>query len=440
MQSPASIAVEGVAHQLARKRRALSLFLLTLTYFFSYMDRQILAILQEDIIRDLRLSDLQMGLIAGFAFALFYAGLGMPVAWLADRTNRVRIIAIALAIWSGFTALGGLAMNFWHLLFARVGVGVGEAGSSPPSHSIIADLYPPEKRAGAMALYSLGVGLGGAFGTMIGGTVAHFYGWRVAMFVIGLPGLLLALIVWMLVPEPPRGMSDAQLVMEPGDRPKFTEGFRSLFRNPAAVHLVMAFTITSTIGYGHGAFGPSFLIRSFGFNKLQIATYIAPFMAVLIAVAAVVSGKLADRLAKTRGLHAQAYMVAILKTVALPFSVAFYLSTDVTMAIIFYFVGGFFAACYLGPTFALIQSEAPLRQRAMWAAIALFVNNLIGLGLGPPLVGWISDVLKPTYGQESLRYAMFFFAAITPWAIFHYWRAGVLLKRQAAAKGMAAAV
>ena len=438
MQSPASVAADSLAHQLARRRRPLALFLLTLTYFFSYMDRQILAILQEDIIRDLHLSDLQMGLIAGFAFALFYAGLGMPVAWLADRTNRVRIIAIALAIWSGFTALGGLAMNFWHLLLARVGVGIGEAGSSPPSHSIIADLYPPEKRAGAMALYSLGVGLGGAFGTMIGGTVAHFYGWRVAMFVIGLPGLLLALVVWMLVPEPPRGMSDAQRAMEPGDRPKFTEGFRSLFRNPAAVHLVMAFTITSTIGYGHGAFGPSFLIRSFGFNKLQIATYIAPFMAVLIAVAAVLSGKLADRLAKSRGLHAQSFMVAILKTVALPFSVLFYLSTDTTMAIAFYFIAGFFAACYLGPTFALIQSEAPLRQRAMWAAIALFVNNLIGLGLGPPLVGWISDVLKPTYGAESLRYAMFFFAAITPWAIFHYWRAGVLLKRQADRQAAAA--
>lgn len=439
MQSPASIAVEGLAHQLSQRRRPLTLFLLTLTYFFSYMDRQILAILQEDIIRDLRLTDLQMGLIAGFAFALFYAGLGMPVAWLADRTNRVRIIALALAIWSGFTALGGLAMNFWHLLLARVGVGIGEAGSSPPSHSIIADLYPPEKRAGAMALYSLGVGLGGAFGTMIGGTVAHFYGWRVAMFVIGLPGLLLALIVWMLVPEPPRGMSDAQRAMEPGNQPKFTEGFRSLFRNPAAVHLVMAFTITSTIGYGHGAFGPSFLIRSFGFNKLEIATYIAPFMAILIAVAAVLSGRLADRLAKTRGLHAQSFMVAIMKTVALPFSIIFYLSTDTTVAIVCYFIGGFFAACYLGPTFALIQSEAPLRQRAMWAAIALFVNNLIGLGIGPPLVGWISDVLKPTYGQESLRYAMFFFAAITPWAIFHYWRAGVLLKRQAQKRGTTAA-
>ena len=430
MQSPIGIAVEGMAHQLARKRRALSLFLLTLTYFFSYMDRQILAILQEDIIHDLKLSDLQMGLVAGFAFALFYAGLGMPVAWLADRTNRVRIIAIALAIWSGFTALGGLAQNFWHLLLARVGVGIGEAGSSPPSHSIIADLYPPEKRAGAMAIYSLGVGLGGAFGTMLGGTVAHFYGWRIAMYTIGLPGLLLALIVWMLVPEPPRGLSDPQRAMDTGDRPTFVESFKTLFKNRAAVHLVMGFTITSTLGYGHGAFGPSFLIRSFGFDKLTIATVIAPITAVVIAFAGVMSGKFADYLAKRYGVQAQAYMVAILKTVALPFSIAFYLSTNPTIAVALYLIAGFFGACYLGATFALIQGEAPIRQRAMWAAIALFVNNLIGLGIGPAFVGGLSDFLKPTYGQESLRYAMFFFAAVTPWAIFHYWRAGVNLERQ----------
>jgi MFS family permease len=422
-----------ITDSLAMRRRSLTLFLLTLTYFFSYMDRQILAILQEDIKHDLALNDLQLGILGGFAFAIFYAGLGIPVAWLADRTRRVRIIAIALAVWSGFTALGGLAMNFWQLLGARIGVGVGEAGSSPPSHSIIADLYPPEKRAGAMAIYSLGVGLGAAFGTIIGGTVAHFYGWRTAMFVIGAPGLLLAVIVWRFVPEPKRGLSDAQIAVEPGAHPSFASGFSSLLKNRAALHLIAAFTITSTIGYGLTAFGPSFLIRSFGFNKLQIATLVAPFAAVVIAAATVGSGKFADYLARRYGLHSQAWMVAVLKTVALPFTVAFYLMGDATMAVVLYIVSLLFASCYLGPTFALIQAEAPLRQRAMWAAIALLVNNLIGLGLGPTLVGALSDALRPAYGVESLRYAMFAFAAITPWAIFHYWRAGVLLKRQTAA-------
>lgn len=427
MSSPTSL--PEVQATFVAKRRALTLLLLTLAYFFSYMDRQILAILQEDIIKDLHLSDAQMGMLGGLAFAIFYAGLGIPVAWLADRTNRVRIIAIALAIWSGFTAAGGLAMNFWQLLGARIGVGIGEAGSSPPSHSIIADLYPPEKRASAMAIYSLGVGLGAAIGTIIGGTVSTFYGWRVAMYVIGLPGVLLALVIWLVVPEPKRGLSDAQIAMD-APKPRLSEGFRSLFANRAALHLIAGFTLTSMIGYGHTAFGPSYLIRSFGFNKLQIAWQIAPAAAVLLALAAVASGKVADWLAKGRGVYIQATMVAVLKTIALPFTLTFYIATTTSVALTGYFVAIFLGAAYLGATFSLIQSEAPIRQRSMWAAITLLINNMIGLGLGPMLVGAISDALKPAYGAESLRYAMFMFAAITPWAIFHYWRAGVLLKRK----------
>ena len=417
-----------IAAALVPKRRALTLLLLTLAYFFSYMDRQILAILNEDIIKDLNLSDAQMGVLGGLAFAIFYAGLGLPVAWLADRGNRVRIIVIALSIWSGFTAAGGLALNFWHLLAARIGVGIGEAGSSPPSHSIIADLYPPEKRASAMAIYSLGVGLGAAFGTIIGGTVATFYGWRAAMFVIGIPGLLLALVIWLAVPEPVRGLSDQQIAMTEG-KPTLGQGFRTLFRNRAALHLIAGFTLTSMIGYGLSAFGPAYFIRSFGLTKLQIAWFIAPTSAVILVIAAVVSGRVADRLAKTHGLPIQATMVAVLKTCALPFTIIFYTATNVQIALGAYFCSIVFSTVYLGATFSLIQSEAPVRQRAMWAAITLLINNMIGLGLGPVLVGAISDALKPTYGAESLRYAMFTFAAITPWAIFHYYRAGVLLRR-----------
>ena len=405
-------AVAPVADPVPR-RRGLTLALLTLAYFFSYMDRQILAILNEDIIKDLRLSDAQMGMLGGMAFALFYAGLGIPVAWLADRGNRVRIIAAALAIWSAFTAAGGLATSFTQLLLARIGVGIGEAGSSPPSHSIIADLYPPAKRASAMAIYSLGVGLGAAFGTIIGGTVATFHGWRVAMFVIGLPGLLLALVILAVMPEPKRGLSDAQIAMAEG-KPTLAEGFRTLFRNRAVLHLIAGFTLTSMIGYGHTAFGPSYLIRSFGFTKLQIAWTIAPAAAIMLTIAAVVSGRVADRVAKKRGLYVQAKLVALLKLCALPFTVTFYLATSTVVAVPAYFAAILFSTVYLGVTFSLIQSEAPVRQRATWAAITLLINNLIGLGLGPTLVGAISDALKPTYGAESLRYAMFTFAAITP--------------------------
>lgn len=415
---------------LAPRRRALTLMLLTFAYFFSYMDRQILAILQEDIIKDLHLSDAQMGILGGMAFAIFYAGLGIPVAWLADRSNRVRIIAGALAIWSAFTALGGLAHNFWQLLGARIGVGIGEAGSSPPSHSIIADLYPPDKRASAMSIYSLGVGLGAAFGTIIGGVVATYYGWRVAMYVIGLPGLLLAAIIWAVVPEPKRGLSDAQVAMDETTRPTLMDGFSTLFANRAAVHLVAGFTLTSMIGYGLTAFGPSFMQRSFGFTKLDIALKIAPVGAILVAIAAIVSGRIADRLTRSRGLYAQSFMVAVFKVIGLPLTLCLYAATNPNFGIGAYFLSILFSTAYLGVTFALIQSEAPVKLRATWAAITLLINNLIGLGLGPFLVGRLSDSLKPAYGVESLRYSMFVFAAITPWAIFHYWRAGVLLKRK----------
>lgn len=415
---------------LALKRRSLTLALLTITYFFSYMDRQILAILQEDIKADLHLVDWQLGLLQGLAFALFYATLGIPVAWLADRANRKGIVAISLAIWSAMTAVGGLAQNFTQMLIARIGVGIGEAGSSPPSHSMIADLYPPEKRAGAMGIYSLGVVLGAAFGTFIGGLVAHHYGWRTAMFVIGMPGVVLALFVWLLVVEPRRGLSDPHhAAAAAGPMPPLREGFAAILRTPAALHLVMAVTITSMIGYGLTGFGPSYMQRSLGMDKEAIALYVAFPAGIFGMVSAVFGGKLADHFAKTRGLYMQSTMVAVLKALTLPFTIGFLL-LDVPMAAIgIYFVHVLLGNSYLGPSFALIQGLAPVRQRALWAAITLLVINLVGLGLGPTLVGTISHMLKPSLGADSLRWAMLIFAMITPWAIWHYWRAGVLLKR-----------
>ncbi|KQN26074.1 MFS transporter [Sphingomonas sp. Leaf33] len=425
-----------LADGLALRRRTPTLALLTAAYFFSYMDRQILAILQEDIRAELLLSDTQLGLLAGFAFAIFYATLGLPVARLADRGNRVNIIAIALAIWSAMTAVCGLAQNFVQLLLARIGVGIGEAGSSPPSHSIIADLYPADQRAGAMGIYSLGVVLGSAFGTMIGGFVAHLYGWRVAMFAVGLPGIVLAVVIKLFVVEPRRGLSDVQIVADQQEAhatPGFAAGFRSLFANRAAVHLVMGVTLTSMIGYGQTAFGPSFLIRSIGLSKVEIASIVAPIGAVCGTLSAVGGGWLANRAAKRWGLYAQSWLVLAMKIVGLPLSFLFYLATDAWAAVPLYWLSLLLTQSYLGPTFALIQGLAPLRLRALWAAVTLLVINLIGLGLGPTLIGVISDQLKPSMGDaESLRWAMLSFAAVTPWALFHYWRAGVLLKRASA--------
>lgn len=425
---------ELATDEVAIRQRNVTLGLLTAAYFFSYMDRQILAILQEDIRRELLLSDTQLGLLAGLAFAIFYATLGLPVARWADKGNRVNIIGIALALWSAMTAVCGLAQNFVQLLLARIGVGIGEAGSSPPSHSIIADLYPPEKRAGAMGIYSLGVVLGAAGGTMIGGTLAHFFGWRVAMFAVGIPGVILAVVIKLFVVEPRRGLSDPQHAhAAQGAMPGFLDGFRSLFTNRAAVHLVMGVTITSLIGYGHTAFGPSFLIRTIGLDKLQIASIVAPVGAICGTLSAVLGGWLANKAAERWGLHSQAWLVLAMKGVGLPLSFLFFASSDPWIAIPIYWTSLILVNSYLGPTFALIQGLAPLRMRALWAAVTLLVINLIGLGLGPTLIGVISDQLKPTMGDaESLRWAMLSFAAATPWALFHYWRAGVWLKRKAA--------
>ena len=413
-------------NEVSDKARKTTLLLLTVTYFFSYMDRQILAILLEDIKADLLLTDTQLGLLSGLAFALFYATLGIPVAALADRMNRVNIISIALALWSGMTAACGLAQNFTQLLLARIGVGVGEAGSSPPSHSIIADLYPAEKRALALSIYSLGVTLGAAAGQIFGGNLTYFFDWRVAFFAIGLPGVILAIVVKVFATEPLRKAEPG--AVEDDSMPSITAGFRSIFANRAAVWLVAGVTITSMIGYALTGWTPAYLIRSFGLNTLQVGNIVAPLLAIAGVASGLGSGWLANRLSEKYGLKAQPLMIAGLKTIALPFLVWFYVAESAPLAIGVYFIAVLFQSCYLGPTFALIQTLAPLKMRAVWAAITLLVINLIGLGLGPTLVGVLSDIFAPTYGEESLRQALLVIAAATPVAIFCYWRAAVNLE------------
>lgn len=431
MAASSAVPIE-TADQRALRMRGWTLALLTLVYFFSFMDRYILSILLEQIKADLHLSDTQLGLLSGFAFAIFYATLGIPVAWLADRKSRRDIIAIALTLWSAMTALCGTAQNFVQLLIFRIGVGVGEAGSSPPSHSIIADLYPPEKRAGAMGIYSTGVVLGGGFGAIIGGLIASAYGWRWAMAAVGIPGIILALIVRFVMVEPRRGLSDATAhVHDAASMPTMLDGVRSLWKERAAVHLILAVTITSLVGYATANFGPSYLQRSFGMSLTQVSLIYAPSVALAGAVGGIVGGRIADMLGRRHGLHVQAWFVAALKLAALPFTVLFYFTYDLTIGLIAVLFSYVLASSYLGPSFALIQGLAPTRMRAVWAAITLLVINLIGLGLGPSVTGVLSDLYRPVFGEQSLRYALMSASLLTPWAIFHYWRAGVALKRRA---------
>ena len=244
------------------KARHYALGILVVVYTFNFIDRQILSILLEPVKTELGLSDTQMGLLTGFAFAMFYATLGIPIARFADRTNRRNLIAAALAIWSGFTALSGLAQNFWHMLAARIGVGVGEAGCSPPAHSMIADYYPAEQRATALGIYSLGIPFGIMFGLFAGGWINEFFGWRAAFFVVGVPGLLLALLVRYSLAEPPRGMAEGRT--DSGEQPSIGETLRYLWQKKSFRHMSFAAALTAFVGYGFVTWAPAFLIRSFG--------------------------------------------------------------------------------------------------------------------------------------------------------------------------------
>ncbi len=410
--------------------RRYALILLVAAYTSSHVDRNIVGILIEPLKADLLLSDTQLGFLSGIAFALFYATLGIPIAVFADRSNRRNIIAWAIAIWSAMTALCGLAQNFWQLAIARVGVGIGEAGSSPPSHSMIADLYPREQRSSAMSIYALGVYFGIMLGFMVGGFVTEWWGWRAAFFVVGLPGLLIALLVRFTMIEPPRGFADG-VKPPPMGKVNVRAGFAALWRVNTTRHVVIGLTLTSLVGYGSIVWGPAFLIRSHGLTPGQVGLFLGPVMGVVGGLGAYIGGLLADRLA-ARDQSWNAWIVGLAKLLAIPFIVAFYLVDSTLWALVIYMPAAFLGAFYLGPSFAMIQSLTPLRSRALASAIMLFVLNLVGLGLGPQAIGIVSDVLRPLFETDSLRYALLGAAFLNIWAALHYYLAGRHIKHDSA--------
>ncbi|ABS63348.1 major facilitator superfamily MFS_1 [Parvibaculum lavamentivorans DS-1] len=426
--------------------RRYALLILVLGYTSSHVDRNIVGILMEPIKADLLLSDTQLGFLSGIAFAVFYATLGIPIALWADRGNRRNIIAWAIAIWSGMTALCGLATNFVQLAAARVGVGIGEAGSSPPSHSMIADMYPPNERASAMAVYSLGVYFGVMIGFLVGGWVAVWYGWRAAFFVVGLPGLILALLVRFTLVEPERGGADG-IAPEKHAPLSFRtaantvkEGFHHLWRTAAARHVVIGVTITSFVGYGGVMWGPAFLIRTHGMSIGEVSTFLALLVGIVGGLGAYIGGRLTDRLAQ-KDVRWNTWVVAWAKLIVVPFIVAFYLSDNwvafhvagypVSILWVIYVPISFLGAFYLGPSFAMIQTLTPPAKRALASAVMLFIINIIGLGFGPQFVGILSDFFNYSMGMgtQSLRWALFGTALLNVWAAAHYFLAGHQLKK-----------
>lgn len=394
---------------------------LVVVYTFNFIDRQILSILLEPIKLDLGLSDTQLGMLTGFAFAAFYATLGIPIARLADLGNRRNLIAAALTIWSAMTALSGLAHNFWTLLAARIGVGVGEAGCSPPAHSMLADYYPANQRATALGIYSLGIPVGILFGFLAGGWMNEFFGWRAAFFVVGIPGLLLALLVRFTVTEPLRGMAEGRQAAT--DQPGIRETFGFLWSKRSFRHLAFGGALTAFVGYGVVSWVPSFLIRSHGMATGEIGTYLGLILGIPGGIGIALGGYLADRWGG-RDTRWYLWIVAVALAACVPFSLGVYLVDSPYAALWFLVLPVALGNFYQATTFSQTQGLVSLRMRSVAAAVLLFILNIIGLGLGPQVVGILSDLLSPAYGVESLRYSLLICALVNLWAAFHYYVAG----------------
>ena len=405
--------------------RNYALGVLVVVYTFNFIDRQILSILLEPIKQDLGLSDSALGMLTGFAFALFYATLGIPIARFADRSNRRNLIAWALAIWSAMTAVSGLAQNFWHLLLARIGVGVGEAGCSPPAHSMLADYFPTENRATALGIYSLGIPFGILFGFIAGGWLNEFFGWRVAFFIVGVPGLLLAILVRFTLREPPRGMAEGRVADE--EQPTIMETFRFLWSKRSFRHMAVGGGLTAFVGYGVITWVPSFLIRSYGMTTGDVGTYLGLILGIPGGIGIALGGYLADRYG-ARNTRWYLWIVSVALIASTPLFFGVYLSNTAFASLMFLILPILLGNFYQATTFSQTQGLVSLRMRSVAAAVLLFILNMIGLGAGPQAVGILSDILQPSYGDESLRYALLILSTVQIWAAYHYYQAGKSLK------------
>lgn len=399
--------------------RNLVLGLLTVVYVFNFLDRQIVNILGDAIVRDLGLSDTQFGMLSGIAFAAIYATLGMPIARWADASVRRNIIALAVTVWSSMTVLCGAAQNFWQMFLARAGVGIGEAGGSPPAHSIISDVFPANQRATALSIYSLGIYGGVLVGYVAGGYLASEFSWRVAFVVVGLPGIVLALMVRFLVHEPPRGLAEAREDVAPAT---FAEVVNLLWIRRAFRHIALGCALHAFVTYGLSAFLPIFLVRVHAMPIEQVGAVLGLVAGIGGLLGTWGGGYLSDRLANRYDDSRWHIRVPLISTiVAMPFYWYSLIVADTGVAAaVTWFVPSVIAGMYLGPCLSMTHGLVGLRMRAQASAILFFVLNLIGLGIGPMMTGMLSDSLRPEFGNLSIRYALVIMVLVNFWCAAHY--------------------
>ena len=419
----------------SRGYRNFVLGVLVVSYVFSFIDRQLMTILLEPIKNEFGASDTAMGFLSGFAFALFYAVLGLPVARLADRWSRRNVLAISMVIWSAMTAFCGMAATFWQLALLRVGVGVGEAGGTPPSHSLIASYFPPRERSTAMGIYGSGSQIGVLVGMLGGAIIADQMGWRVVFLIFGLPGVLIGMLVFFIVKEPAKPVV-------PDDRSMWQD-LMSLWRIPAFAILSFATGFTALAGYGMGTWFPSFLIRVHGLSLTEAGLILGVVGTLGALIGAVSGGILCDKLA-SRDARWQLRLPAVGAGLSVIFLGLFILWPEshfwqlgdfkVPYAVVFLFLGGIVSSFWIGPTYAAVQTLTAEHLRSQASALLLLLLNLIGLGLGPLVVGVLSDLLIADFGHESVRYAMVISLSTVIIGSILYWLGGeqyrVALSRQ----------
>jgi len=394
--------------QFTRGYRWYALFILTLGYIFNFVDRQVMTILLEPIKAEFGATDTQMGLLTGLAFALFYATLGVPMARLADRWSRRNVLALSMTVWSAMTALCATATSFGQLALYRIAVGVGEAGGTPPSQSLLADYFPPEQRSLAQGVLASGTNVGVLVGLFGGALLAEAFGWRSVFWIFGIPGVLLAVLIRTTIREPLR---EPIIEVEDGS---LWEAIRRIAALPAFPAIALGVGMTAVSGYGLGVWSPSFMIRVHGLSLLDAGLYLGLIGVFGGILGTLLSAVLVDRFAQ-RDARWQLRLPMIGVVISIPTQALFLLwpAEQVWMlgdkifpvALVFMFFSAIFASFWIAPSYAAVQNLVPTHWRTQAAALLLFILNLLGMGLGPLAVGWLSDVYADL-GVQSIRYAL----------------------------------
>jgi MFS family permease len=387
------------ARALPRSPNLVLVFLL-LAYILNFLDRQLLSILAGPIKADLGLSDTQFGAIAGLAFALMYSFAGVPLSYLADRTSRSKVIAGSLFVWSGFTALCGAAQGYWSLFLSRLGVGFGEAGGVAPSYALISDYFPPEKRGKALGIYSLGVPIGLGSGVLAGAYIATYIHWQAAFFIMGGLGVLLVPIFLWVVRDPAKSAAQSA-----APQVGLGEVFAVVSRKPSFWLMAFAASLSSVVGYGLANWIPSVLIRSYDMTLIGAGQFMGSLLLVGGVLGVFAGGVLADRLGHGKDKKWYALIPALAWMITVPCYLFGLWTDNLYLAFVPLLIGNALNILWLGPVVAAVQHLVEPRMRATASSMFLLINNLIGLGVGPLLIGAVSDQLKGAYGVESLRYA-----------------------------------